>query len=525
MQVRETERTIAIADSMDAKHQLYSDTAALRTAICTLNKPITRHLHRNTLAAAYYYMGRNLSADNAIPEAAECYIACDRLRPDSPVRRGRVNACMANICTQQCKDSLALIFNLRSMEAFRESDNLWYYACKLLFLSENYCKLGEHHIADSLWQEANAFHLDSAYRFYVLETRGAYFYYRQQYDSALTYFLQTEDYPRGNQSKCYDYMKIAQIYESLGKPALAYPYADYVAQHSTNPTQISNACYTLLNHAEQTGDVALMATYSHNREDAGREKRALSEKYGAAVEKCRQYIANPYPDRKWHIAVGIAILLCGILCAVIRLLRYRKRKAIKQRDIHIQQQYKSLCEKDKQIQQQYMQAEELSVQLQAQKAASLQTQLYLQHTEQQLQQKIEIVRELVRMVHTSREPEVILQLEHLKIRYPHPDKSWNTYLIFQKDIGHTLLGVCKQLERKSLSHREITVCICSLIYESITLADLAQYLCYSQNSIRTIRTRIAKKLGIDSAARLYEYLMNLAVYGTDVHHHSDTCIH
>ncbi len=136
---------------MDAEHQLYSDTAALHAAIRILDKPVTRHLHRNTLAAAYYYMGRNLSTDKAIPDAAECYIACDRLHPDDPIRRRRVNACMAYICSQQCEDTLALVFNKRAIKAFQEGGSEWLYAYSLLFLSENYSKIGRFHIADSLW--------------------------------------------------------------------------------------------------------------------------------------------------------------------------------------------------------------------------------------------------------------------------------------------------------------------------------------------------------------------------------------
>ena len=523
--VLEAERIVAMADSMDAEHLLYSDTAALCTAICTLDRPVRRHRYRNALAAAYYYMGRNMSLNSDYARAADCYIACDRLHPDDPIRRGRVNACMAYICTQQGEDSLALVFYKRSSQAFYASGNSWYYAHSLL----NQCRtllhlhrLGE---ADSLWHMAKAYRLDSAYEARAIEIRGLYFYEQQRYDSALLYYLQAAKYPADAEYRCYTYMKIARIYESTDMSTQAYPYAEYIVQHSTNPALISNAYYTLINYAEQIGDAALVAAYSHNREDAGREKRALSNRNSAAVEKCRQYLANPYPNRKWHIVVGVAVLLCGILGTAILLLRYRKRKDIKQKDTLIRQQHLLLREKDMQIQQQCIQAEELSAQLQVQKTTLQQTRMYLQHAEQQLQQQTDALQDLARMVHTSREPEVILQLEHLRIRYPQPDKSWNTYLVLKKDIGHTLLGVCKQLEQKSLSHREITVCICSLIYKSLTLADLAQYLCYSQNSIRTTRTRIAKKLGIDSAARLHEYLMDLAVYGTDVHHHSSTCIH
>lgn len=104
-------RIIAIADSLDADHILYSDTAALHGAIRVLSRPINRHRHRNTLAAAYYYLGRNLSTCNAIDGAADCYIACDRLHPDDPILRGCVNTCMAYICSQQLEYGIALPFS------------------------------------------------------------------------------------------------------------------------------------------------------------------------------------------------------------------------------------------------------------------------------------------------------------------------------------------------------------------------------------------------------------------------------
>lgn len=483
-------QVVAAADSMDAAHMLYSDTAALRNALRTLDRPVRRHRYRNALAAAYYYMGRNMSLNSDYARAADCYIACDRLHPDDPIRRGRVNACMAYICTQHGEDSLALVFNQRSLEAFRNSNNIWYYAHKLLFLSENYCKLGEYHIADSLWQEASAFQIDSTYRFYVLETRGLNFYYRQQYDSALTCFLQIEDYPRSNQSKCYDYMKIVQIYESLGKSALAYPYADYILRYSTNPTQISNAYYTLINYAEQIDDAALVATYSHNREDAGREKRALSNRNSAAVEKCRQYLANPYPNRKWHIVVGVAVLLCGILGTAILLLRYRKRKDIKQKDTLIRQQHLLLCEKDRQIQQQSALLQMQNTLLQKQELLS-----------QQLQEELT----------TKRIQDLEVQISHLRAVFPKPCSKWNRCEVMLRDLSPAFLHLYNALEEKNLKEQEIRLCIYYLLYhDKMPLTEIAGYICKSSTGIRTIKSRIAHKLGVTSA-QLYDFLLKMAV--------------
>lgn len=102
---------VATADSLDAAHCLYTDTSALRYTIRTLNTPAGKRKHHNALAAAYYYLGRNVSANNAIVEAANCYIACDCLHPDNPVLRGRVNSCMAHCC---CRQDKALCFYQRS---------------------------------------------------------------------------------------------------------------------------------------------------------------------------------------------------------------------------------------------------------------------------------------------------------------------------------------------------------------------------------------------------------------------------
>lgn len=350
--VREAERIIAIADSMDAEHQLYSDTVALRAAIRTLRKPIARHFHRNTLAAAYYYMGRNLE-DNCslIPDAADCYIACDRLHPDDPIRRRRVNACMAYICSQQSEDSLALVFRQRSTEAFRESGDTARYTYGLLFLSENYCQLGEYQIADSLWREAQTFPLDSAHYACLLETRGIYFYDRQQYDSALTCFLQVLNVPRGEEYKCFDYMKIAQIYESINKSAQAYPYAEYIVRHSANPYLISNAYYTLIKHSKQADDIELVASYSHDREDAHRECDNLTKAYYNAMLKCQNHLIHPRSNnRYWEIIVGCILSLCVLF--LVMLLIYNKRKSYELSQT--QQQLVSLqiyIEKERQLQQ------------------------------------------------------------------------------------------------------------------------------------------------------------------------------
>ena len=82
---QEAHVTIAIADSLDQnEHTLFEDTVALLQAIRTLDNPFGRLFAHNQLGKAHYYMGRNLSLNDQITQAAEHYIAADRAQIDDP---------------------------------------------------------------------------------------------------------------------------------------------------------------------------------------------------------------------------------------------------------------------------------------------------------------------------------------------------------------------------------------------------------------------------------------------------------
>ena len=98
---QEAKHVIAVADSLDQhEHLLYPDTAALQQSIRTLDNPFGRLFAHNQLGKAHYYIGRHLSLNNQITQAAAHYIAADRAQINDPIYRGRINSCMAHICKQ-----------------------------------------------------------------------------------------------------------------------------------------------------------------------------------------------------------------------------------------------------------------------------------------------------------------------------------------------------------------------------------------------------------------------------------------
>ena len=492
-QMREAERIVSVADSMDTAHRLYTDTTVLRTAIRTLDVPIGRHFWRNTIAKAYYYLGRNLeNGYHHISEAAECYITCDRLNPDNPILRGRVNACMGFICAQQCNDSLSLVFYRHSSQAFLESGNDWYYAQSLLNQCRRLQNLQHFQEADSLWHYAATYRLDSAFTARLWETRGIYFYKQQQFDSALVCFLKGTPYNIGVENLCFNYLQIVRTYTRLNQPDAALPYAEYIVARSSNPNFRSNAYYNLIEQARKEDNAERLAQYLHLREDDSRTVRDNNEQYTAATMLLKQYVESPHPFLTWQITIGVLIMFCVIVVCTFVCYRHRKKVANTRQQEQWQETQRMLTSQVQQAKQQQAQTEE-----------------QLHKTQQLLNLQIrETEKHKARVV--SKETELQRGLDSLRSRYPVPEKSWKDYTALKQAVCPTLLNLCCCLQKTTLSENEISFCIYYVLYPNMSLSQIADFRCRAPSGIRTYKNRIAQKLGI-SSLDLRQHLLHACV--------------
>ena len=432
--IRQAQQTVATADSLDTEHILYRDTTALRHAVRTLDQPFVRQCHRTTLAKAYYYLGRNYSAENLIFNAADCYIAADKLYPHDYILRGRVNSCMGFICGQQCKDSVALIFYRRATEHFEKSGNEWRYAQSLLNVVRRLIDVHHFHEADSIWQIANTFQLDSVYLARLYETRGLYYDEQQMYDSALVWLLKIEHFPLNNTDKCSAYIKIMQAYDTLYQVAQAEPYAKYVVEHSDIPNFVSNACYCMIANAQKRRDADEVAYYSYIREDNSRLIREEEGEYVLALLSLTDYLKHPYKTLIISIIIS-AVALCLIMI-VLLFFRYRKRK---NQTIHTQQH-----------------------------------------------------------INTRQSQDIVEYRVKEKVSYFDCKSSiWRNYPIFYETADKQLIGIATRLSKQyHLSQRDIQICIATL-YE-FSARDTAFALNCAQSSIGKLKSNTAKKLGTTS---------------------------
>ena len=332
---QEAKQVICLADSLDqTEHVLYDDTAALQQTIRTLNNPLGRLFAHNHLGKAHYYMGRHLSLDDQITQAAEHYIAADRAQIDDPIYRGRINSCLGHISKQNESDSLALIFFIRANEAFRESGKDWYYAHTLLDVSEFHTYLHHYSQADSVLHIAQSYDIDNYYLARFYETKGLYFYEQQQYDSALLYFHQALNLWEYEEDKFYTYKKLMQLYHDMGDQVSALPYAQIIVEQSADPNDLVNAYYCLMQDAKARGNIEQLSAYAHARQDANELLMESVGKYNAALTKLEKHLANPYPYRWAWITLLCLIVACLLLVIVIVL--HRRYAATRLQVAHLQ---------------------------------------------------------------------------------------------------------------------------------------------------------------------------------------------
>ena len=449
---QEAQTTIAIADSLDQnEHMLYDDTAALRQAIHTLHTPFGRLFAHNELGRAHYYLGRNFSLADCITQAAEHYIAADQLHIDNPIYRGRINSCLAHISKQNESDSLALIFFERANEAFKLCDNDWYYAHTLLDVSEFHTYLQYFDKADSVLHIAQSYDINCYYRARFYETKGLYFYERQAYDSALVYFKRGLDLWEYEEDRLYTYKKLMQVYFDMDDFVQALPYAQIIVEQSSDPNDLVNAYYCLMQDAKERGDIELLSQYAHARQDANNLLMESVGKYKGALTKLEKHLANPYPYRWVWIMLSCSVALCLILLIGIALYRRHTTRRLKATD----------------------------------------NQLQVANTQ------------IIDLSFSA-------LLADMRAKYPRPRKQWNDYNELKKDLDTQLHDWFSQLDQLHLSNRENVFCAYILLYPHASLEELANWMHYSPTGISTFKRRIAQKLGI-STRELYDFLHDTLV--------------
>lgn len=463
---RDAKTVVKEADSLLVVHKVVTrDTAALLSAIHTLDGVLGRVFAREYLAKAYYFMGRNFYYLNDFSTAADYYILCDRMNPSDPMYKGRINSCMGYLCKQDSCFEEALAFYERANEAFEKSGDERRIANGLLSIAECYIFLHQYAIADSLLHIAERYDVaDSIYCVRKNTLRGFWYYHQQQYDFALFHLKSVGAYSCCTEFKCFAYQFVIQVLYNTNHLNEALFYVEYIIQNSKNPCYLSNAYYVLILLAEQNDDVNSLAKYSYLREDMDRKNRHYMESYAGATTKLMTYMVDPEPFRCWKIALFICVVL--ILLAMSGVIVHKKRG----KEITIQ---KAIVEAELHKWQEQMR-ENLAIE-EANAAA-----------------KRKIISDIV-MMHTE---------DFLPYKGIWKDEK-ELYRLANSSFGFIIYRLHDTY--RNLNNREIKICLMVLLdFSHKMIANIA---CCSEESISTIKQRLARKLST-SPRELREFLMD-----------------
>ena len=333
--VGESERIVAIADSLDTNHEVYSDTAALQSVIRQWDRPIIRTLKHNALGRVYYYLGRNYDDCYCdYTSAAQCYIQSEQLGMDSPLARGRVNACMGYVCSQHNADSLALWYNERALRCFQTAGDSFYCASALLTLSVSFASLGDYVKSDSLWQAADRYALsDTDFEEYRCDSRIYYFMHRSEYDSALVWLHKVPP------TTSLRMVQRARAWEYMGRMDSASWYAEQVIARSVDRAHRVSAYYILHKQAVAEGDMQRANDLAAARMGEMRQQTQEVEGKLTAVHALQAYREQCEQTSIWQWLWGMLALLAAIGAGCIfigykRFVRLRRHESDLTQQLH-----------------------------------------------------------------------------------------------------------------------------------------------------------------------------------------------
>ncbi|MBQ7448369.1 MAG: hypothetical protein IJS73_01035 [Paludibacteraceae bacterium] len=318
--------TLNNADSLYLSEQIFTDTTALKTAIASYEKANRKNQYNEDLARLYYYLARNHTLIGNDVEAVRCYIAADRLQSSDYELRGRINANMGNICSEENVPAMALIFDARCVECFKKGKNVFLFTEGLFSLADDYADIGDCEMAEALFDTAVTY-CDTA-QFNSLFYWKAHVYYSHcdNLDSAL-YYLQLI---KGDDSDYFSNLA-KSVYYDAGDFDRALYYARRVVEESGNASMKVGAYYILHEDAEKHGDVNEMAEYFHLRQDCDSISTEIRLKRAEAIQIINEYLKSENKRNTNYFWLYFCAVLFIVLILLLYIFHHRSHKVLKKK--------------------------------------------------------------------------------------------------------------------------------------------------------------------------------------------------
>jgi len=305
--VKETEQTLAVADSLRLKGIAPTDSALWAETVASLTP--WRYFYPTDYAKANFYYGFLLRMRSHYPESMQCFIDVTKSRTKEYAWKAKAWTNMGDFCRLEGNYDLAYEMHVHAADCFRRDSNMraYYYEINNQALQRalQKDKSAAYELLSIIERECT----DSAVLTKALETKAIACRYVEEHDSALYYAIRLQ--ANGNREPT-GYMIKAQVYSKLGIADSAVYYAQYIMEHSTSKTDKYNALY-ILSHKDKDLSNDSVLTLTSQRADFGTEYTRRQESLSHAVEILQQELSRPYDWRWIYIVLGIITLIGGCI--------------------------------------------------------------------------------------------------------------------------------------------------------------------------------------------------------------------
>ena len=445
--VEEAREVIAVADSLRAEGQGYTDSVVIAESYNTLEK--WQYLYPTDYVHACYYYGRLLRNNDDPVAAMEVFINGTHSRTKDYHILGRIYSNMGSISHLAGEYQLSYDMYSRSADLFLQNGDTLLYYYLLNDMAVELAVQGEKEGTLSLITEIQQHCSDSDVMLHICETKAEMYRIVEMYDSAIYWINEASKF---GDIGSYGTIIKAQAFDNLCLEDSARLYAECILSDTTAPYHAKfNALY-IISHNDSTLSKDSALILASAREDIRHyEYEPEKEKLTIVVQILQDDLIRK-PNLMWLYAIIGTLVVVGIV-ATIYVERKRRRRQL------LSQQISDLEHITKET------AEDMLVQLKNRCA----------------------------MFRSS---------THLK-----EDLCWNNYEKLCVVINQQFYLLALKLQQlEEINERDVR--LCALVLLDLSHATIADLMCVEESSVGKLKERTARKLKT-SRKNMRQVLINI----------------
>ena len=316
--VEEAREVIAVADSLRAEGQGYTDSVAIAEAYNTLEK--WQYIYPTDYVHACYHYGRLLRNNDDPVAAMQVFINGTHSRTKDYHILGRIYSNMGSISHLAGEYQLAYDMYSRSADLFlKDGDTVSYYYL-LNDMAVELAVQGKKEETLAILNQIESNNATPSVLLNVLETKAELYLQVQQYDSAIYYSKKLSQYQKDRPT---NHLICAQAYSYIGQKDSAIFYAKKVVSQSNSIYTLGNAYYMLTNDNTISG-IEEIKEVAADRADILLEVSHQRSKLSQATQLLEQDLTRK-PDMRGWMIVFIILISCVVIFIIIRKQRLHRQ--------------------------------------------------------------------------------------------------------------------------------------------------------------------------------------------------------